>query len=62
LLESAEVSEESKAEQMWRKNAYNPVELNSRLNRAIEELLKLNGEKNKVKQASCQEVSQAEKV
>jgi hypothetical protein len=62
LLESAEVSEESKAELMRRKNAYNPVELNSRLNRAIEGLLKLNGEKGKVKQASGQEAGQAEAV
>jgi hypothetical protein len=62
LLESAEVSEESKAELRRRKNGYNPVELNSRLNGAIERLLKINGEKSKVKQASDQEARQAKVV
>jgi hypothetical protein len=54
--------EESKAELKRRRNAYNPVELNSRLNRAIEGLLKTNGEKGKVKQASGQDVGQAKAV
>jgi hypothetical protein len=62
LLESDEVSEESKAELRRRKDAYNPVELNERLNRAVERLLNINGEKGKVKQASSEEAGQAEAV
>jgi hypothetical protein len=62
LLESAEVSEESKAELRWRRNAYNPVELNSRLNRAVERLLNINREKDTVKQASGEGAGQAEAV
>jgi hypothetical protein len=62
LLESPEVSEESKAELMRRKNADNPVALNNRLNRAIERLLKLNREKGTVKQPSAQGADQAEAV
>jgi hypothetical protein len=62
LLESSEVSEESEAELMRRKNASNPVVLNNRLNRAIERLLQLNREKSKVKQDSSQEAGQAEAV
>jgi hypothetical protein len=62
LLESAEVSEESKAELTRRKSGSDPVVLNSRLNRAIERLLKLNREKNTVKQPSGQEACQAEAV
>jgi hypothetical protein len=54
LLESAEVSEESKAELRRRKNGSDPVVLNSCLNRAIERVLNINGEKGKVKQASGQ--------
>jgi hypothetical protein len=38
------------------------VDLNNRLNRAIERLLKINREKNNVKQPSGQEGSQAEAV
>jgi hypothetical protein len=48
------VSAESKAELRRRKNASNPVELNRCLNEAVERLLKTNGEKGKVKQASGQ--------
>jgi hypothetical protein len=62
LPESAEVSEESKVELMRRKNGGDPVELNRRLNQAIEGLLKINGEKGKVKQASGQGADQAEAV
>jgi hypothetical protein len=62
LLESAEVSEESKVELMRRKNGSDPVELNRRLNQAIEGLLKINGEKGKVKQASGQGADQAKVV
>jgi hypothetical protein len=62
LLESSEVSEESKAELMGRKSAGDPVVLNKRLNGAIERLLKINGEKGKVKQASEQGAGQAEAV
>jgi hypothetical protein len=49
LLESAEASEASKAELVRRKNGSDPVVLNSRLNRAVERLLKINREKDKVK-------------
>jgi hypothetical protein len=56
------VAEESKAELTRRKSAYDPVDLNSRLNRAIQRLLKINREKGKVKQASGQEADQAEAV
>jgi hypothetical protein len=62
LRESPVVSEESKAELMRRKSAYNPVVLNSCLKGAIERLLKTNREKDKVKQASGQGVDQAEAV
>jgi hypothetical protein len=62
LLESPLVSEESKAELKRRKSAYNPVVLNSRLNRAIERLLKINREKDKVKPASDPGADQAEAV
>jgi hypothetical protein len=62
LPESSEVSEESKAElRRWR-SAYNPVELNSRLNGAIERLLNINGEKGKVKQAFREGAAQAKVV
>jgi hypothetical protein len=43
--------EESKAELRRRKNGYNPVELNGRLNGAVGCLLDINREKDKVKQA-----------
>jgi hypothetical protein len=62
LLESGEVSEASKAELMRWKNGSDPVVLNSRLNRAVERLLKANREKDKVKQPSGQEADQAEAV
>jgi hypothetical protein len=44
LMESPDISEESKAE-LRRRAQYNPVELNRRLNEAVEQLLKLNREK-----------------
>jgi hypothetical protein len=62
LLESPDVSEESKAELTRRKSGSDPVDLNNRLNRAIERLLKLNREKDTVKQPSGQEAGQAEAV
>jgi hypothetical protein len=52
LVESGEVSEASKAEMVRRKNGSDPVVLNSRLNRAVERLLKINREKDKEKQPS----------
>ncbi|MDR2210196.1 MAG: hypothetical protein LBO65_01820 [Spirochaetaceae bacterium] len=45
LMGSADISEESKAELRRRRALYNPVELNRRLNKAVEQLLKLNREK-----------------
>jgi hypothetical protein len=62
LLESPEVSEGSKAELMRRKSGSDPVVLNSRLNEAVARLLKINREKDKVKQPSGQEAEQAEVV
>jgi hypothetical protein len=62
LLESPLVSEESKAELRRRKSGSDPVVLNNSLNRAVERLLKVNREKDKVKQASYQEAGQAEAV
>jgi hypothetical protein len=62
LLESAEVSEKSKAELRRRKNGSDPVALNSQLNRAIQRLLKLNGEKGTVKQSSVKEAGQTNTV
>jgi hypothetical protein len=56
------VSEESKAGLRRRKNADNPVELNNRLNRAEERLLKINREKDKEKHASREGAGQAEVV
>jgi hypothetical protein len=56
------VPEESKAELRQRKNSYNPVELNSRLNGAAERLLNINREKGKVKQAFRKRAGQAEAV
>jgi hypothetical protein len=62
LLESPDVSEESKAELMRRKSVQNPVALNSQLNKAVERLLNINREKANVKQPSGQEVDQAQAV
>ena len=62
LLESPLVSEESKAELKRRKDGQNPVELNARLNQAVERLLKINREKASMKQASGQEAEQAQAV
>jgi hypothetical protein len=62
LLESAEVSEESKAELIRRKGVQDPMALNTGLNKAVEKLLKINGEKARMKQACCQEAGQAEAV
>ncbi|MDR3342964.1 MAG: hypothetical protein LBT14_09315 [Treponema sp.] len=56
------MSEENKAELMRRKSAPDPVALNSRLNKAVERLLKTNREKVNMKQPSCQEAGQAEAV
>ena len=62
LLESPEVSEESKAELMRRKGEQNPVVLNTQIPEAVERLLKLNREKARMKQTSGQEWEQAETV
>jgi hypothetical protein len=59
LMESPDVSPECKAELQRRKTTYNPVELDRCLNKAVERLLKINREKEKVKQPSCQEAGRA---
>jgi hypothetical protein len=56
------VAEESKAELVRRKSGNDPVVLNSRLNRAIERLLNINREKDKMKQPSGRDAGQAEAV
>jgi transcriptional/translational regulatory protein YebC/TACO1 len=56
------VSEESEAELRRRKNGYNPVELNSRLNEAVERLLNISREKDNVKQTFREGAGQAEAV
>jgi hypothetical protein len=58
-MESPDVSEECKAELRHRRAGQNPVELNRYLNQAVGRLLKLNREKDKVKQPSCQEDGRA---
>jgi hypothetical protein len=45
LLESPDVSEESKAELRRRKTLCNPAVLNAAVNKAVKRLLKINGEK-----------------
>ncbi|MDR0403101.1 MAG: transposase family protein [Treponema sp.] len=45
LLESPDVSEESKAELRRRKSLYNPAALNAALNKSVTQLLKINREK-----------------
>jgi hypothetical protein len=52
LMESAEVSSESKAELQRRKSEQNPVEVNRRLNEAVGELLKINREKKYVEKTT----------
>jgi hypothetical protein len=59
LMESPDISEESKAELRRRKAGQNPVELNRKLNEAVGALLTINREKDKVKQPSCQEDGRA---
>jgi hypothetical protein len=53
LLESPDLSEESKAELWRRKAAQNPVVLNRLLNEAVERLLRINREKDMVKQGKA---------
>jgi hypothetical protein len=55
LMESPDVSDESKAELRKRKSEQNPVALNRQLNEAVERLLQINREKNTVKQPSAEE-------
>jgi hypothetical protein len=52
LLESAEVSDECKAELKRRKSGQDPVALNTALSKVVEKLLKINREKADMKQAS----------
>jgi hypothetical protein len=54
LLDSPDISDECKAELRRRKAAYNPSELNTRLNAAVESLLRINREKGQNKQFPCQ--------
>jgi hypothetical protein len=60
LLEPAEASGECKAELKRREGGQNPVVLNTRLNQALERLLKINREKARMRQASGGEAEQAE--
>jgi hypothetical protein len=62
LLESPDVSEESKDELQRRRQEQNPVDLNCRLNEAVARLLKINREKVYAGQALCQGDAQAEAV
>jgi hypothetical protein len=59
LMESPDVSQECKSELRRGRAGQNPVELNRCLNEAVGRLLKINREKNKVKQPSCQEDGRA---
>jgi transposase InsO family protein len=51
---SPDISAECKAELRRRKALYNPSELNTRLNAAVDKLLRINGEKRQNNQSSCQ--------
>jgi hypothetical protein len=62
LLESAEVSDASKAELTRRKGLQDPITLNNGLNGAVEKRLKLNRGKAKIEQVSCQGAGRAEAV
>jgi hypothetical protein len=53
LMESSDVSPDCKKELERRRVEQNPVELNRRLNEAVEQLLKINREKVYVEKASC---------
>jgi len=59
LMASPDVSPECKAELERRRAEQNPVELNRRLNEAVQRLLKINREKLYAKKTSCQEDGQA---
>jgi hypothetical protein len=59
LMESPEVSEECKGELRRRRAGQNPAALNRKLNGAVGVLLKINREKDKVKQPSCLEDGRA---
>jgi hypothetical protein len=52
------LSDECKAELKRRKEGQNPVVLNTKLNEAVDRLLKLNREKASLKQTSGQEADQ----
>jgi len=59
LMESPDVSLESKAELLRRRGVQNPVELNRKLNEAVGVLLKTNMEKMYGGKTSCQGDGQA---
>jgi hypothetical protein len=59
LMESSDISAESKAELLRRRSEQNPVELNRSLNEAVGLLLKINREKMYCEKSSCQEDGQA---
>ena len=59
LMASPDVSPECKAELERRRAQQNPVELNRRLNEAVQRLLQINREKLYAKKTSCQEDGQA---
>jgi hypothetical protein len=48
-MESPDVSPECKAELLWRRAGYNPIELNRRLNETVGQRLETNREKSMVK-------------
>jgi hypothetical protein len=58
-MESPDVSPESKAELKRRETLYDPVELNGKLNDAVEKLLKLNREKGCPGKTPCRGEGQA---
>jgi hypothetical protein len=62
LMELPDISEDGKAELLRRKAGNNPVELNRRLNEAVERILKINREKEYGEKASCQEDGQVQAV
>ena len=59
LLNSLDVSEECKAELRWRKRLYNPVILNTLLNKAVEHLLHISAEKGQTENIPLSEDKQA---
>ena len=59
LLDPPDAGEQCKAELQWRKTLYNPVILNTSLNKAVEYLLHINAEKGQTKDIPLSEGKQA---